>query len=119
MINSGVFENLVNQSGENSSSFLAIKEQLIGTPSYMFLLIGLERVSVFFIQIALSLLILYGIKIKKPAIFVLGAMIIHTLINSIPLIFKGLEFSIFLTEGFIVLVGILSIIVVGKIKLRF
>ncbi|WP_199880514.1 YhfC family intramembrane metalloprotease [Bacillus massiliglaciei] len=119
MINSGAFDQLLNSAGANASSLEPVREQLINTASYLHLAVGIERVTAFIIQIALSLLILYGIKRKQAFLFVLYAMAIHALVNAVPLLLKELGFSLYLFEGIIVFAAIGCFVFIRKSKRLF
>ncbi|PDY26981.1 YhfC family intramembrane metalloprotease [Bacillus thuringiensis] len=119
MINSGGFEKLLSANTSNSSNLLAIKEQLVNTSSYMFLMVGVERIAVFIIQIALSLLVLYGVRTNKKALFLLYAIAAHTSINFMMLASKSIGLHIFIIEGMIILIAIASIFVIKRFKTLF
>lgn len=53
-----------------------IKNALINTPSYMFLISGFERLFAFTLQIALSILVLYSVKMGKYRYFIY-ALLLH------------------------------------------
>ncbi|ETT84684.1 YhfC family intramembrane metalloprotease [Bacillus mycoides] len=118
MINSGGFDYLVKKNTNIPSDLLLIKEQLINTSSYIFLLGGIERISTFIIQILLSLLVLYGIKEKK-LLLLFYAIIIHACIDFVMILFQRLGVNILLIEGLLLLIAIICWIVIKKFKLIF
>nr|WGD90442.1 YhfC family glutamic-type intramembrane protease [Bacillus subtilis] len=64
-INSGTFEQLL-VNGDVKQALLPIQEQLLHTPSYEWMLGGIERISAIAVQIGLSLLVLYAVKSRRP-----------------------------------------------------
>lgn len=114
MINAGKLEEAF---GEvlSPQDIAYVKSQLIETPSYMFLVGGIERVFTLFIQIALSLVVLYGVMNRKY-IFLLYAILLHTLIN-----FSALlqEISIWVAEGYIMILAVVSVVFIIKSKELF
>lgn len=117
-INSGAFNQLINASGENPSPLLGIKEHLVNSSSYLFLIGGYERVVVFVIQLALSILVCYAVRQKKIAFFIY-AILLHTIINFIALMAQGLNWNIFIPEGILLAIAILSLILLNKSKHLF
>ncbi|MBG9768538.1 YhfC family intramembrane metalloprotease [Bacillus vallismortis] len=78
-INSGTFEQLfIND--DIKQALLPIQEQLLHTPSYEWLLGGIERISAIAVQIGLSLLVLYAVKSRRPQ-FLLFSILFHALFN--------------------------------------
>ncbi|MCY8787908.1 YhfC family intramembrane metalloprotease [Bacillus inaquosorum] len=78
-INSGTFEQLL-INDDIKQALLPIQEQLLHTPSYEWLLGGIERISAIAVQIGLSLLVLYAVKIRRP-LFLLYSILLHALFN--------------------------------------
>lgn len=117
MINSGGFERLLTTN--NNSTLLAIKEQLVNTSSYMYLMIGVERISAFIIQIALSLLVLYGVKNNKKFLFVLYAIIIHASVDFVVVFSQSLGLHVLIIEGMLIAMAIVSIFVIKRFKVLF
>ncbi|NTW70896.1 MAG: YhfC family intramembrane metalloprotease [Eubacteriaceae bacterium] len=79
-LNYGLFGNIINWLPQIFNNMEAIKEIFRSTPSYYFLLGGIERVMTIIIHIALSLLVAKSFIRKKP-LYLLYAILIHTLIN--------------------------------------
>ncbi|MFL0197461.1 YhfC family intramembrane metalloprotease [Clostridium sp. WILCCON 0269] len=115
LINSGTFEKVL--SVKVPASMLAtIKNSLVNTPFYMFGFIGIERILVLPLQIALSLVVLYGIK-KDKKIYLLYAIIIHAIIDFPAALYQaGKVKSIFLVEGGVLVIAIISLIFIIKSK---
>lgn len=83
----------------SDSAITQIKNSLINTSSYSFLLGGFERVFALSIQIFLSLVVLYGIKEKKY-IYLLYAILIHAAIDFPAVLFqRGVLTNMWIIEG--------------------
>ncbi|WP_276729948.1 YhfC family intramembrane metalloprotease [Bacillus sp. (in: firmicutes)] len=78
-INSGTFEQLL-INDDMKQALLPIQEQLLHTPSYEWLLGGIERISAIAVQIGLSLVVLYAVKSRRP-LFLLYSILLHALFN--------------------------------------
>lgn len=77
-INSGTFEQLL-VNGDVKQALLPIQERA-HTPSYEWMLGGIERISAIAVQIGLSLLVLYAVKSRRP-LFLLYSILLHALFN--------------------------------------
>lgn len=116
---------LINQGGLTSSALPAemvsqlqvIAPVLINTPSLMFMIGGLERVFTIILHIALSLLVLYGVNRKKIGYLFL-AMFAHGLVNFIA-VYLMQYVNVFVSEGFMLIVAILSTVYVVKMRKVF
>ncbi len=82
--------------------------ELIHQPSYMYVLGALERIISLFIQIALSLVILYGIRKRKVA-YLLLAILLHAGVDFIPGLYQARVVPIFFAEWTLVIPGLISI----------
>lgn len=79
MINSGAFEQFAApRLGESAS---LIKSQLVNLTPSIFLAAGVERFLTLIIHIALSLIVLYAVKQRRP-VFLLTAVLLHTVLNA-------------------------------------
>lgn len=116
---------LINQGGltlsalpaEMVSQLQVIAPVLINTPSLMFMIGGLERVFTIILHIALSLLVLYGVNRKKIGYLFL-AMFAHGLGNFIA-VYLMQYVNVFVSEGFMLIVAILSTVYVVKMRKVF
>lgn len=90
---------------------------LINTPSYLFLIAGLERIFAIVLHIALSLMVLYALNTRKRR-YLLLALLIHTAVNFIALSVSQYV-SLWLSEGFMLLVAIASVIYIIKTRKAF
>jgi uncharacterized membrane protein YhfC len=112
IINMGSFDTgVVGQMPEAQA--LALKDALINTPSYMFLLGGLERAFVIAFQIALTIIVLEAI-VKNDKRYLIYAILIHTLVDYI----AGFN-NIWVTEGIMLIVAIFSIRFIYRSKKKF
>ncbi|MFQ6319617.1 YhfC family intramembrane metalloprotease [Bacillus halotolerans] len=78
-VNSGTFEQLL-MNHDVKQALMPIQAQLLNTPSYEWLLGGIERISALSVQIGLSLLVLYAVKSRRP-LFLLYSILLHGLFN--------------------------------------
>ncbi|MCX7975615.1 MAG: YhfC family intramembrane metalloprotease [Bellilinea sp.] len=78
MINNGTFDSLV--APQLGLAAEQIRTQLISTPSYLYLVGGLERVFAIAIQLGLSVLVFYSVKRQKARLYWL-AVLLHTVVN--------------------------------------
>ncbi len=81
MINRGNFDSIINSLPEESKGAVAaLKNALTTTSPWMFLLGGFERICAIIIHVAFSLVVLYGIKIKKIK-YLFIAILGHALVD--------------------------------------
>lgn len=90
----------------------------LNSPPVIFLAAGVERFLTFIIQIALSILVLYSIKVKKSRFFIL-AIIIHSLIAFIPAIFQAKLINFITAEIFIFFFALIGYFFIKRSKLLF
>ncbi|MCY6484969.1 YhfC family glutamic-type intramembrane protease [Clostridium aestuarii] len=111
LINLGTFDVLV---GTKLPQAAALKNTLMDTHSYMFLLGGMERVFTIAFHIALSIIVLEGVM-KKQNKYLLYAVLIHALVDFC----AAYNFNIFATEGFMFVTALISFRFIKKSKNRF
>lgn len=99
MINAGVFNSLVGASLK-PEVIGQIKSALVDPSSITFLAGGYERIMTMIIQIALSMVVLYAVKAKKP-IFLLYAILLHGVVDSPVVIFSGMKINIWVIELYV------------------
>lgn len=117
MINAGTFDSvIVPQIGAETAAIL--KSQLINTPSFFFLAGGLERLFAIIIQIALSLVVLYAVMNRK-FIFVVYAVLLHTLVNASSVILLQQGFNIWTVEFWILILATAAFIFILKSRKIF
>lgn len=118
LVNKGILETSLGASVPKAT-VLQIKNSLINTPYYSFLLGGFERVFALSIQILLSLVVLYGIKEKKY-IFILYAILIHAAVDFPAALFqKGMFTNIWILEGMYGVIAAVFLILIIKSKKHF
>lgn len=83
-------------------------ESMVNTPSYMFLVGGMERIFAMTIQVALSILVLYAIR-RRKFIYVLLAVLLHLVVDS-PIIFLMQQTGVWGTEAYAMICAIASAI---------
>lgn len=117
MINSGTFEKLL--SGKLPSGTInQLKHTLINTNSYLFALGGIERIFAITAHIAMSLIVLYGIKNRK-SIYLLYAIIFHAAIDFPAVFSQEGVLSVWVVEGIMIIIFVISIIIIRKLKVNF
>ncbi|SFJ78837.1 YhfC family intramembrane metalloprotease [Thermoflavimicrobium dichotomicum] len=108
MVNSGSIQSLI----ATQPMLVNVKKALIETPFYMYWLAGFERMGAVFLQIALSLVVLYGVKNKKIGYLFL-AIFLHAFMN----IFAGL-YQMKLLPLLVVFVLLVIFAVIAVIAIR-
>lgn len=111
LINAGVFSALP---GIEAVAMQPVIDALVNTPSLNFLLGGLERLFAICLHIALSVLVLYGVR-KKKISFTFLAILIHGLVNFVA-VYIAQNVNIFLSEGFLFVVATASIVFIFKMR---
>jgi len=103
MINTGQFENLIGP-GLDAATAATIKSQLVNTPPVYFLIGGLERFFTLFIQVGLSLVVLYGVRTRQIK-YLVYAILLHTLVNAPPVILLERGANIWWVELYVFIVA--------------
>jgi uncharacterized membrane protein YhfC len=119
MINNGFFQALIDSNlGGAQEQLIMIREVLIYTDSYIFIMAGIERVMAIILHIGLSVLVMYGICSKKKSYFliVLG---IHFLVDFIVIMIAHYLDSLIWAELFMLLVAIGIFYLVKIYKKKF
>lgn len=110
MINTGRFESFI--SGKASANTIQlIKNTLVNTNPYVFLLPGLERILAITAHVAFTLVVLYGIRNKKDY-YLLYAILLHALLDAPAVLIK----NTFVIEGYIFIFAIVSLLFIIKSK---
>ncbi|MFZ5351209.1 MAG: YhfC family intramembrane metalloprotease [Bacillota bacterium] len=117
MINSGLFDKAFSAQMTEATMNI-VKSTLVDTPSYMFALAGIERVMAICMHIAFSVMVLYGIKTKRP-VFLLCSILAHTAVNFPAVVLPGLGVSNVIVEAVLALFAAASIIYTIKSKKHF
>lgn len=128
IINSGAFDAVVNEAlaaGVNVSSLILLKDQLLSTSPFLFLLGGFERVLAMIGQLAMSMLVCYGVFCGKPVKGALVCLSIHTLIDLTAgiamLIGNGLTETVayLIIYSILICMAIISIFIIRSIRRRW
>lgn len=85
MINSGSFDALISQTaslGGDVSQLQAVREALLTTSPFLFLLAGFERILTMIAQAAMSMIVCWGVHVKKAGKGALLCLLFHTLIDT-------------------------------------
>lgn len=90
MINNGQFEASLNLLEEATRADAVSQVSVLWTmPAYMFYMGGIERISAFFLHVALSYIVYRAIKDKK-IIYFITAVLIHFLVDGVTLLLSGI-----------------------------
>ncbi|UFU01193.1 YhfC family intramembrane metalloprotease [Radiobacillus kanasensis] len=117
MINSGTLDDLIG-TGVTAESVQTIKEQVVNTGFFTFILGGVERLPAILLHIALSLLVLYGVH--KGFRFVLYAIAIHAFVDFAPALYQaGVITNLWLLEVYLIIIGVLSFLGIKRLKIAF
>ena len=117
MLNGSMLKGLTAaMSGEQLEVFSQGINSLITTPSYLFLITGVERMIALVLQIALSLFVFKAVVEKKWQYFAY-AILIHAGIDMFAVLYqKGIIENVFLLEGIILLLTVIVAIVAVRIN---
>ncbi len=117
MINNGTYDKVIGSQLAPETAAL-IKEQLINTAPSMFLLGGAERLFTLGIQIALSLVVLYGVRNKRLS-YLGYAILLHTLANSVAVLLTQGGVSVWLTEAVVFIMSCIALFWIKKSRELF
>ncbi len=113
MINSGMYDTFVAPAlPAGQAEFL--KNQLVQTPSYLFLLSSAERVFAFTIHLAFSVLVMNGIRKKKGLLYLGLAIFLHMAVDSPVVVLAAVGVSNFAIEGIILVMAMVALLYVIK-----
>lgn len=117
MLNGGMLKSVTaTMSGQQLDTFNQGINGLINTPSYMFMISGVERMVALVLQIALSLFVFKAVVEKKWQYFAY-AILIHAGIDMFAVLYqKSIITNIFLLEGIILIATIAATIIAFKIN---
>ncbi|WKV08109.1 YhfC family intramembrane metalloprotease [Thermoanaerobacterium sp. CMT5567-10] len=114
MINSGSLEALKAKLPVGTVD--QIKNAIINTPSYMFLISGFERLFAFTLQIALSILVLYSVKSGRYKYFIY-ALLLHFITDIFAALYQAKVLkSIFAVEIIVFVIAVFSFVFIVKSK---
>ncbi|SRR5690554_707957 len=110
MINSGAFDTTIVPLIDSDMAQM-IRSSLVDTPSYMFMLGGLERLFTMVIHVALSLLVLLGLMNKKY-VYLFYSILVHALLNIIAVLLG--QVNIWVSELSILAFAIAALVFIIK-----
>ncbi len=111
MINSGQYD--VTMAPQLGSAAEVVKQTLVNTPWYLFMIAGVERVMAIIVHIALSLVVLMGVRTARP-IFLLYAILLHTLLNFPLAYLSGLPNGWVLSEVYLLTLAIIAYLFIRR-----
>lgn len=117
MINAGAFGALVGAKLPPETA-QQILNSLVDMPSYVFLIGGIERVFAILVQIALSLVVLYGVM-EKRKIYLLYAILFHTLLNAPVVVMSMSKVHMLGIEAYVLICAVISLVFIVKSRRLF
>ena len=118
LINSGLYDEVIGSSVPTDQAAM-LKDQVVHSSFWMYILGGTERIFAFFIQIALSLLVLLGVR-NHQFKYVLGAIGLHALLDFFAVLYQvKIIPSILVIEGIILVFAIASVYFIYRSKGSF
>ena len=119
LINSGAMAKIVTQvPAADLAKFQAIQHTLIDARPELFLVSGCERAMAFLLQVALSLLVLYGVKQRNIGIIAL-AVLVHAAVDFPAALTQRGMISTWLVEAIVLVSAILAGIFIVRSKRLF
>jgi uncharacterized membrane protein YhfC len=118
MINSGTLE-LKLGSQVSADAIHSLKEGVLSHGAFYYLLGCMERFFAIFIQIFLSVFVLWGV-VKRKSVYLLFAVIIHAAID-FPIVFfqTGKFTQLWIIELYIAVIGFLALFFANRLKRNF
>lgn len=114
MINQGVFDQTF--AGKLPAETIAqIKTSLLASSPLIILLGGVERIFAVVLQIAMTLLVLYGVRQGKKA-YLLYAILFHAMVDFIPALYQVHVAPFWLAEGVLVIATLVSVYYIKRTK---
>lgn len=92
-----------------------IQDVLVNAETYLFLLTSAERVMVLILQIAFTLLMLYGVKYKNH-MYVAYSVLFHMFVDFFAALYQKQVINLFVVEGIIFVCTIAAIFVIRNMK---
>jgi uncharacterized membrane protein YhfC len=111
MINNGTFDSVLGPRLGPEAQFVKIR--LVNLSPWIFLVAGIERLFAMIIQIALSLIVMYGVMFKKISYLFLS-ILLHTVVNAPALSLQG--YSIWYSEAYVFLLAVIGVIFIAKTR---
>ncbi|PJW19623.1 YhfC family intramembrane metalloprotease [Geobacillus thermodenitrificans] len=118
LIQSGVFDKTIAPSLPADQAEL-IKEQVLHTPLAMYVLGGLERLFALAVHVALSLLVLLGVR-KRQFRYVLYAILLHAALDVLPALYQAkVVTNIWVVEAVLLVWAVAAVLFIRWIKPAF
>ncbi|MGC5326182.1 YhfC family intramembrane metalloprotease [Brevibacillus sp. SYSU BS000544] len=117
LLNQGTFEQSLG-SKLPADILLQLKTALVETAPYLYIVGGIERVCAVLMHMALTLLVLVGIRQAK-GVYLLYAIGLHALFDFIPALYQVKVVNIWVAEAAILLTGLLSLWFIAKSRTLF
>ncbi|ESU73370.1 membrane protein, partial [Geobacillus thermopakistaniensis] len=118
LIQSGSFDKTIAPSLPAGQAEL-IKEQVLHTPFAMYVLGGLERLFALTVHVALSLLVLLGVR-QRQFRYVLYAILLHTAMDVLPALYQAkVVKNIWVVEGVLLIWAVAAVSFIRRIKPAF
>jgi uncharacterized membrane protein YhfC len=116
MINTGSISTLAESvPGDMLVQLQEAVDQLITTPSYMFLMGGIERISAIALHIALSVLVWFATKNRFSAKLFLLAIGIHFAVDAVTVVVSGLGVSTIILEIVVAIMAIAALLIARQV----
>ncbi|WP_199426190.1 YhfC family intramembrane metalloprotease [Thermaerobacillus caldiproteolyticus] len=118
LIHSGAFDHTIASTLPKEQADL-LKERIQDTPFIMYVLGGIERVFAISFHIAMSLLVLLGVR-EQRFVFVIYAILLHALMDVMPALYQaGVVTNIWLVEAVVWIFGMAAFMFTRRIGGKF
>ena len=118
LIQSGMFDKTIAPTLPDGQAEL-IKDQILHTPFAMYILGGLERALALVFHIAMSLLVLLGVR-KRNFRYVIYAILLHALMDTAPALYQAhVVTNVWLIEAVIFLFAVAAFLFTRRMKETF
>jgi len=95
-----------------------IEASILGTPAYIWLLGGLERILALTFQIAMAIFLLYGVRQRKP-IYLVWVIAIHSMLDFFPAMYQAKIIGIAWAESILAILWLGALVFVRNSKQLF
>jgi uncharacterized membrane protein YhfC len=117
LINSGTFISKVPP--DQVAAMSQLKETIINTPYWMYIIAGLERVMAVIAHIGLTMIVFYGIRLNQIK-YLFYAIILHALMDMAPALYQiKVVKSVWLAEGVVLLFAVFFGFITYKLSMKF
>lgn len=119
LIDTGAFAAIIAKApADQVAKMQTIQRLLSSTPSEFFLIGGYERAMAFLLQVALSVLVLYGVKQGKVHVLLL-AIVLHAIVDFPSALAQKGAVGLWVPEGMALAAGLLGAIFIARSKRLF